>query len=436
MAAKPLLEESAGGHTARIISQLSESLPALDATKRLEESLNSRDIPRKFAIYGASAGFELRDELDHLSNRTIEPNIFFNARFLAPAMPRLEDREVRFMVMRDENEVRSRLRFVMPYTIERPGLPLSAPVIRAWATPFGPQGTPLIDHDDPVGVLEDLFDILARDHIKMPEVLVLPEMRANGAVAKLIRSVAVGRQLPIVSIEQKQRPFLESNQDGETYIKQAIGAHHRRDYSRLWRRLAEKGELVHRIARTPDEVRHAFEHFLTLEASGWKGRRGTAMAVDRFRAAFAREAVNNLAERDCVRIHTLELTGELTGELAGRVVAILIVFTVSGEAWTWKTAYDETLQAYSPGTLLMIEVVKNHLEDTNITRTDSCAVPDHPVMSRLFKERETIETLVIGLHPGADKNVRQAASQIHLYQRTRNLTRIIRNRIRNFTERK
>ncbi len=343
-------------------------------------------------------------------------------------MPRLEDREVRFMVMRDENEIRSRLRFVMPYTIERPGLPLSAPVIRAWATPFGPQGTPLIDHDNPVGVLEDLFDILARDHIKMPEVLVLPEMRADGAAAKLIRSVAVGRQLPIVSIEQKERPFLESNLDGETYIKQAIGAHHRRDYSRLWRRLAEKGELAHRIARTPDEVRYAFEHFLILEASGWKGRRGTAMAVDRFRSAFAREAVNNLAERDCVRIHTLEL--------AGRVVAILIVFTVSGEAWTWKTAYDETLHAYSPGMLLMIEVVKNHLEDTNITRTDSCAVPDHPVMSRLFKERETIETLVIGLHPGADKNVRQAASQIHLYQRTRNLTRIIRNRIRNFTERK
>lgn len=128
MAAKPLLEESAGGHTARIISQLSESLPAMDATKRLEESLHSRDIPRKLAIYGASAGFELRDELDHLSSRTIEPNIFFNARFLAPAMPRLEDREVRFMVMRDENEVRSRLRFVMPYTIERPGLPLSAPL--------------------------------------------------------------------------------------------------------------------------------------------------------------------------------------------------------------------------------------------------------------------------------------------------------------------
>ena len=152
------------------------------------------------------------------------------------------------------------------------------------------------------------------------------------------------------------------------------------------------------------------------------------MAVDRFRAAFAREAVNNLAERDCVRVHTLELDG--------RVIAILIVFTVSGEAWTWKTAYDESLNAWSPGVLLMIEVVKNHLNDPNINRTDSCAVPDHPVMMRLFDKRETIETLVIGLNPSTDKLVRQAASQIHLYQRTRNLARIVRNRIRSFTERK
>ena len=428
MAAKPLLEESAGGNAAHIVSELSESGMAHEAVKKLEESLHSRDIPRKLAIYGAAAGFELRDELDHLSNRTVEPNVFFNARFLAPAMPRLEDREVRFMVMRDENEIRSRLRFVMPYTIERPGLPLSTPVIRAWSTPFGPQGTPLIDHDDPVGVLEDLFDILARRHLKLPDVLVLPEMRANGPAAKLIRSVAVGRQLPLVAIEQKERPFLESDLDGDAYIKQAIGAHHRRDYNRLWRRLAEKGELAYRVARTPDDVRHAFEHFQTLEASGWKGKRGTAMAVDRFRAAFAREAVNNLAERDCVRVHTLELDG--------RVIAILIVFTVSGEAWTWKTAYDESLNAWSPGVLLMIEVVKNHLNDPNINRTDSCAVPDHPVMMRLFDKRETIETLVIGLNPSTDKLVRQAASQIHLYQRTRNLARIVRNRIRSFTERK
>ncbi len=427
MAAKPLLEESAGGGAAQIISKLSGSAALIKAAKRIDEGLNNNDIPRKLAIYDAAAGFELRDELDHLSNRTIEPNIFFNARFLAPAMPRLEDREVRFMVMRDENEIRSRLRFVMPYTIERPGLPLSVPVIRSWSTPFGPQGTPLIDHDNPVGVMNDLFDILSRRHVKLPEVLVLPEMRADGPAAKLIRSAALERQLPVQSIERKERPFLESHLDGETYLEEALGMQHRDDYRQLWNSLAEKGDLAHKIARKPEEVRHAFEHFLTLEVSGWKGRRGTAMAVDRFRAAFAREAVNNLAERDCVRIHTLEL--------GGRVIAILIVFVVSGEAWTWKAAFDEAFHALSPDILLMLETIRNHLDDPNITRTDSCDISDHPVMARLFREREVMETLIVGLNPGADRAVRQATSQIHLYQRTRNLARIIRNRLRSVTTR-
>ncbi|KXF79380.1 hypothetical protein ATN84_06635 [Paramesorhizobium deserti] len=427
MVAIPLLEEAAGGSTARLVSELAETDAMGDVAKKLEESLGPRDIPRKLSIYGASAGFELLEELDYLTYRTIEPNIFFNPRFLAPAMPRLDDRQVRFMVMRDENEVRSRLRFLMPYTIERPGLTVSAPIIRAWATPFGPQGTPLIDRDDPVSVLEDLFDILSRKHLKMPEVLVLPDMRADGPVAQLIRSIAIGRNLPLNAIERVERPFLESQMEGDSYLRHAIGSHHRRDYARLWRKLAAQGNLTYSVARSPEEIRQRFEDFLALEASGWKGKRGSAMAVDRYRAAFAREAVNRLAERDLARIHTLELDG--------RVIAILIVFIESGEAWTWKTAYDESLSAFSPGTLLMIEVVKNHLEDPNIARTDSCAVPDHPVMSRLFRERETVETLVIGLNPGADRAAQQATSQIHLYRRTLDIARIVRNRIRNFTGR-
>ncbi|MGH6862440.1 MAG: GNAT family N-acetyltransferase, partial [Phyllobacterium sp.] len=196
MAAIPLLEELAGGPSAQIIAQLSGVAGARDAAKQIEETLGTHSVPRKLSVYSASAGFELLDELEHLTYRTIEPNVFYNPRFLAPAMPRLDDRQVRFMVMRDENDVKSRLRFLMPYTIERPGFALSASILRAWATPFGPQGTPLIDRDDPVGVLNDLFDMLGRKHLKLPDVLVLPDMPLDRPVARLIRSIALERNLP------------------------------------------------------------------------------------------------------------------------------------------------------------------------------------------------------------------------------------------------
>ncbi|CDX57839.1 conserved hypothetical protein [Mesorhizobium plurifarium] len=426
MAAVPLLEETSGGPAGAMVSNLAGL--AREADPAHIELFASNRPERKLAIYPASAGFDLVEELDYLSARAIEPNVFFNPRFLAPAMPRLEDREVRLAVIRDGDEYRNRLRLLVPFSVERPAIPLGVPVMRTWSSPFGPLGTPLVDRDDPIGVIEDFFSMLSRPHLKLPRVFVLPDMRLDGPVASLLTSFADSRGLTMVTTGKVERPVLESSADGEEYLKAALRAHHYREFRRLKRRLADQGKLEHVVARGPDEIRHAIESFLTLEAAGWKGRERTAMAIDRYRAAFAREAVHRLAEQDMCRIHLLTLDG--------RAIACLIVFVEAGVAYTWKTAYDETLSAYSPGTLLMIEVTKQHLDDPNIVMTDSCAVPDHPVMSRLWSERKPMGTLVVGLTPDADRLARQAASQLHLYRETRNMARILRNRMRSLLKRR
>ncbi|TJW63017.1 MAG: GNAT family N-acetyltransferase [Mesorhizobium sp.] len=426
MAAVPLLEETSGGPAGAMVSNLAGLAREVDPAHI--ELFASNRPERKLAIYPASAGFDLVEELDYLSARTVEPNVFFNPRFLAPAMPRLEDREVRLAVIRDGDEYRNRLRLLVPFSVERPAIPLGVPVMRTWSSPFGPLGTPLVDRDDPIGVIEDFFSMLSRPHLKLPKVFVLPDMRLDGPVASLLTSFADSRGLTLVTTGKLERPVLESDADGEDYLKASLRAHHYREFRRLKRRLADLGKLEHVVARGPDEIRHAIESFLTLEAAGWKGRERTAMAIDRYRAAFAREAVHRLAEQDMCRIHLLTLDG--------RAIACLVVFVEAGVAYTWKTAYDETLSAYSPGTLLMIEVTKQHLDDPNIVMTDSCAVPDHPVMSRLWSERKPMGTLVVGLTPDADRLARQAASQLHLYRETRNMARLLRNRMRSFLKRR
>ncbi|RUU11253.1 GNAT family N-acetyltransferase [Mesorhizobium sp. USDA-HM6] len=426
MAAVPLLEETSGGTAGAMVSGLAGLAREVDPAHI--ELFASNRPERKLAIYPASAGFDLVEELDYLSTRTIEPNVFFNPRFLAPAMPRLEDREVRLAVIRDGDEYRNRLRLLVPFSVERPAIPLGVPVMRTWSSPFGPLGTPLVDRDDPIGVIEDFFSILSRPHLKLPKVFVLPDMRLDGPVASLLTSFADSRGLTMVATGKVERPVLESDADGDDYLKASLRAHHYREFRRLKRRLADLGKLEHVVARGQDEIRHAIESFLTLEAAGWKGRERTAMAIDRYRAAFAREAVHRLAEHDMCRIHSLRLDG--------RTVACLVVFVEAGVAYTWKTAYDEALSAYSPGTLLMIEVTKQHLDDPNIGMTDSCAVPDHPVMSRLWMERKPTGTLVVGLAPDADRLARQAASQLHLYRETRNMARLLRNRMRSLLKRR
>ncbi|RVC74649.1 GNAT family N-acetyltransferase [Mesorhizobium sp. M2A.F.Ca.ET.046.02.1.1] len=426
MAAVPLLEETSGGPAGAMVSNLAGLAREVDPAHI--ELFASNRPERKLAIYPASAGFDLVEELDYLSARTVEPNVFFNPRFLAPAMPRLEDREVRLAVIRDGDEYRARLRLLEPFSVERPAMPLGVPVMRTWSSPFGPLGTPLVDRDDPIGVIEDFFSMLSRPHLKLPKVFVLPDMRLDGPVASLLTSFADSRGLTLVTTGRVERPVLESDADGEDYLKASLRSHHYREFRRLKRRLADLGKLEHIVARGPDEIRHAIESFLTLEAAGWKGRERTAMAIDRYRAAFAREAVHRLAEQDMCRIHLLTLDG--------RAIGCLVVFVEAGVAYTWKTAYDETLSDYSPGTLLMIEVTKQHLDDPNIVMTDSCAVPDHPVMSRLWSERKPMGTLVVGLTPDADRLARQAASQLHLYRETRNMARLLRNRMRSLLKRR
>lgn len=407
MSAVPLLEEQGG------IPTLIAGPGGADAASGARRSL---------AIYPASAGFDLVGELEHLSARAIEPNVFFNPCFLAPAMPRLDDREVRLAVIRDGDDSRSRLRLLVPFTVERAAPPFGTPILRTWSNPFGPLGTPLVDSDDPAGVIEDFFQMLARPHLKLPKVFVLPEVRLDGPFAMLLGQFAEARGLPLAVANRVERPHLRADAEGEDYLRAALGGHRLRELRRLKRRLGAVGRLDYVVARQPEAVRLAIEAFLALEASGWKGRARTAMAVDRYRAAFVREAAERLAARDLCRVHALVLDG--------KTIASLVVFIESSVAYTWKTAYDEALAAFSPGVLLMAEVTRTLLDDPNVDIADSCAVPDHPVMSRMWRERRPLGTFVVGLTPDTGRQVRQAAAQIDLYRQTRNAVRILRGRVK------
>ncbi|RVH78253.1 GNAT family N-acetyltransferase [Sinorhizobium meliloti] len=414
-----VLPADVNGSANRLLGGLAQSGPD---TLQSERTLMVGRPGRHLAVYPARAGYDLQRELDFLSNRAIEQNVFFTGRFLAPAMPRLEDRVIRLAVIRDQSEQRSRLRFLMPFSIEKPGFSIGATIIRAWSNPFGPLGTPLLDAEDAAETISNLYEALAAPSAGLPPVLVLPDIRLNGKFAQLARAVAIGENLPLTVTDTFSRPMLESLLDGPTYLREAVSSQHLRELKRQWNNLAKQGALVYNVARQPDEIRLRMEEFLVLEASGWKGRERSAMIMDRFRAAFAREAVNNLAEADSVRIHTLDLDG--------KAIATVIVLLMAGEAFAWKTAYDERYAKYSPGKLLVAELTEWHLDDANIIRSDSCAVPDHPVMSRLWQEREEMGTLVIGLAQNRDRDVRQVAAQLHLYLNTRNMARLLREKIR------
>jgi hypothetical protein len=417
MARPPLTRSTDSKANAMMHGLASLHFEAPQAEARIEIGRAGREL----SLYPAKLGYELQDELDFLSNRAMEPNVFFSGRFLAPAMPRLEERQVRLALMRDDNGQRSRMRLLMPFTVDKPGLAVGPSIIRVWANSFAPLGTPLVDGEDAAETLDNLFEALARREAHLPSTLVLPDLRLNGIFAQMAKAVALGRNLPVTIANPYQRPMLQSYDDADTYLRRTISASHLREMRRQWRLLEQHGTVAYNLARQPGEVHVRMEEFLALEASGWKGKKRSALVLDRYHAAFAREAVSNLAAVDAVRIHTIDLNGT--------AIASMIVLMMGGEAYTWKTAYNEEYARFSPGKLLMGELTEWHLDDANIVRSDSCAVPDHPIMSRFWQEREEMGTLVIGLAQNGDRDVRQVATQLHMYRSTRNIAKRLREKI-------
>ncbi len=410
------------------VNALTHTLAALHfEAPKAEARVEVGRAGREFCLYPGKLGYELQDELDFLSNRAMEPNVFFSGRFLAPAMPRLEDRQVRLALMRDNSSTRSRIRLLMPFTVDKPGFAIGPSIIRVWSNSFGPLGTPLLDAEDAGETLDNLLEALSRPELHLPSTLVLPDVRLNGHFVQMAKVIAIGRNLPIAVANPFQRPMLQSNDDALTYLKRTISNAHLREMRRQWRLLESLGEVAYSVARQPRDIHGRMEEFLALEASGWKGKKRSALVTDRHHAAFAREAISNLAAIDAVRIHTIDLDG--------KAIASMIVLIMGGEAYTWKTAYDEAYARFSPGKLLMGELTEWHLDDANVVRSDSCAVPDHPIMSRFWHEREDMGTLIIGLTPNGDRDVRQVTTQLHMYRSTRNMAKLLREKILSLTKR-
>ncbi len=415
MASDPNDPDMRDNRFAMLLAKAASDRPAADSSVRVGRA------GREFCIYPAQLGYDLQEELDFLSNRVMEPNIFFTGKLLAPAMPRVDDRSVRFALMRDENGARSRMRFLMPFTVEKPGFSVGPSILRAWANPFGPLGTPLVDSEGAAETIDNLLDALSQPDLRLPEILVLPQLRLDGAFVRMIKAIALSRNLPLATAEPHRRMMLESQVDAEAYLHNTLPPAQLQTLQQHWQHLEGLGSLSHDIARQPQDIRLRTEEFLALEASGSKGRKRSALVSDRYRAAFAREAITNLAEIDAVRIHTLNLNGV--------AIASAVVFMTMGEAYVWKLAVNEDHERHSIDRLLMQRLTEWHLDDANILRTDSCGAYEDRNLDGFWGETAEMGTLVIGLAQNSDRDVRQVAAQVHMYRNTRNLAKVLRERI-------
>jgi hypothetical protein len=145
------------------------------------------------------------------------------------------------------------------------------PGLRAWMHDYCFLGTPLFSaHGDPARIWTKIFDELRRT--RPAPLLVMQLHPAHGPVAAGLYTADAQMGLGVWRSPYGCRAFTHRRLEF-TYSREWISRKHRADLARRRRALGRKLDTeITTVDRAAADPGKAIEHFLQLEASGWKGR--------------------------------------------------------------------------------------------------------------------------------------------------------------------
>ncbi len=216
----------------------------------------------------------------------------------------------------------------------------------------------------------------------------LLQMPASGPLHDALKAELAAQGRPAATVLEERRALIATQASPEDYLAASLTGKKRKELRRQYRRLAEIGTLEIVRCRSAEDIAAWTNAFLALEAAGWKGRAGSALADDPAHAALFRESLLEAARRGRVE--------RLTLLLDHRPIAMLATFLTPPGAYAYKTAFDEAFARYSPGVLLQCEAM-NLVADPAIDWIDSCAAPDHAMIDHIWRERRRMARHSIGI---------------------------------------
>jgi CelD/BcsL family acetyltransferase involved in cellulose biosynthesis len=349
----------------------------------------------EIAVFGLIQAGDHAAAWRDLAARALERNVFYEPDFaLAAARHLREAPRPAFVFAWDAQRPRGEPGSLLGvFPVAMPSLGFGTIELFGWRHDQGVLGTPLLDAQRAADVVEQFFTWMA-GVTPLAGGILLPYMAENGPAAEVIAAVAERTGRLIRRFGQHERAVLRGGESPEALLARALPGRRRKEIRRLRRRLEERGEVALVSAASPHEVRDAAEMFLDLEEAGWKGRAGSAFLHTASGASFFRAATRSLAAQGACRIDVLTV--------AGKPAAAAVMLGEGDRAFYWKTAFDETLSGFSPGVHLSLEVTRRQLAQPGLALTDSCAVPDHPMISSLWPDRIAIADWFIPATPDSN----------------------------------
>ncbi len=313
-----------------------------------------------------------------LAARAAEPNPFHEPAYVLAAARHLGHRWPDLLVVEEDGRLLACIPIRRSPSLR--GRPLLN--VSVWRHEYSLLGTPLVDRDRAGAALKSAIDGIVR--LARPfRIAVFEWVGDDGPVGEALERALVGHGLGPLRYRSFSRAVLRRRSD-EALPDRLAGRHSR---LRQLRRALERecGTDLNTVNRSGD--RRAIEQFLSLEASGWKGRAGTAMACRPGHADFFRDLCTELARENRMQLLSLEARGS----------PIAMQLSVeSGEGlFCIKSAYDERHARFSPGAQLELDVIGRFYREGRARWIDSCTDPGNSLMNRLFPDRRRISTLLV-----------------------------------------
>lgn len=186
-----------------------------------------------------------------------------------------------------------------------------------------------------------------------PAALVLDGLPADDPCVPALRAQAgPAGAIPLVEPAYAS-PIVATDGDFEAWRKQSKprwGA----PLERFRRKMDREYECVQTLVEAPRDLEAELEEGFRVEASGWKGEAGTAIASSPQTLGFYREIAREFAARDALRLSRIELDG--------RAVAFDFCLLHRNRLYLLKTGFDEEHRRLAPGLVMRLSIIERCFE--------------------------------------------------------------------------
>ncbi len=301
-----------------------------------------------------------------LVEQSLTPAGLNSPELVLPLLKNLQNAELAVVIQGND------MLFALPLQKRRMALGL----LSNWITPLTVIGVPHLDREFPAAALTAFTSSL-----KQP--LLLHSIDVDGKFWEYLAT----RDTRFVVLNRWQRAALKPVGTFESWMDTNFDRKRRKEYRRLSNRLAEQGKYETLGFQAGSDSKAWALDILALEAAGWKGKRGTAIAGNTALQLAFTEGCQKLAASGKLRFWKLVLNG--------KTIASMYAIVEGNQAWLGKIAYDENFAKFSPGVLLILYATEQLFAESHIKLVDSCAIPGHPMIENIWRDRLNMADVAI-----------------------------------------